>query len=306
MIIQDPLYGEHEFREPVLIELINSAPIQRLKNINQFGIPDKWYYVKNYSRFEHCVGTAILLAKLGAPLKVQIAGLLHDAGHTAFSHVVDLIFSNSLAQDLNDRLYFQTISQGEISQILNNHKISPETIKDIKDFPILKRSIPFVCADTLDYGMREMLIKEKHDLAEKTIKNITVHENKIVFTSRAVAREYADNFLDSNKNHWADPESVTRYAIFAEILRIALRENLITKQDLLTKTDNDIIPILEQSNLPAIQERLHQLEQKKIDLISDKTKIRYCDPEFLENGKVCILSQVDQEFKEKIDNISKL
>lgn len=43
MIVQDIIYGSFEINEPVLIELINSKPIQRLKGIAQYGLPDEYY-----------------------------------------------------------------------------------------------------------------------------------------------------------------------------------------------------------------------------------------------------------------------
>lgn len=65
--------------------------MQRLKGISQFRIPDKYYFKDNYSRFEHSIGVMVLLGKLGASQEEQIAGLLHDVSHKAFSHVYDWV-----------------------------------------------------------------------------------------------------------------------------------------------------------------------------------------------------------------------
>ena len=91
MLIKDIVYGDVEIDEPVLIELINSDALQRLKHINQAGA-SKYIMPKPVTRFEHCVGAMILLKRLGASLEEQIAGLLHDVPHTAFSHVIDFVF----------------------------------------------------------------------------------------------------------------------------------------------------------------------------------------------------------------------
>ncbi|HUB93002.1 MAG TPA: HD domain-containing protein [Verrucomicrobiae bacterium] len=89
MTIDDRVYGSAEVNSNVLLDLINSQPVQRLKGIAQFGIPDEFYHKQNYSRYEHSVGVMILLQRLGASEEEQIAGLLHDVSHTAFSHVID-------------------------------------------------------------------------------------------------------------------------------------------------------------------------------------------------------------------------
>lgn len=82
------IYGVYKI-EQVLEDLINSKPVQRLRGGHQGGasylVNPKW----NVTRYEHSVGVMLLIRKLGGSLEEQIAGLLHDVSHTAFSHVVD-------------------------------------------------------------------------------------------------------------------------------------------------------------------------------------------------------------------------
>jgi len=78
MLIKDKIFGKVKINEPVLLELLKSPPILRLKSISQFGVPDKYYHIKNFNRYEHSMGVMILLRKLGATPEEQIAGLLHD------------------------------------------------------------------------------------------------------------------------------------------------------------------------------------------------------------------------------------
>ncbi|MGL5642811.1 MAG: HD domain-containing protein, partial [Paraclostridium sp.] len=88
--IVDYIYGEFEL-EDVLIELINCDAVQRLKYIHQVGAT---YLIKeelNVNRLEHSIGVMLLIRMLGGSLKEQIAGLLHDISHTAFSHVIDFV-----------------------------------------------------------------------------------------------------------------------------------------------------------------------------------------------------------------------
>lgn len=90
MIISDVLYGEFEV-DQVVEELILSKSVQRLKGIHQTGasylVNKEW----NVTRFDHSVGVMLLVKKLGGSVEEQIAGLLHDVSHTAFSHVVDYV-----------------------------------------------------------------------------------------------------------------------------------------------------------------------------------------------------------------------
>jgi len=303
LTIQDRVYGSHTFTSPVLVELINSTPLQRLKGISQLGPPDKWYFKKGFFRFEHSIGVTILLAKLGAPLKVQVAGLLHDTGHTAFSHVSDWLFGDPEKEDLNDQLYFQTISTGEIGAILRKHKILPTSIKNIKDFPLLKQNIPHLCADTIDYCLREMVIDKDVENAQKILTGLTNFDGKIAFTSESLARDYANEFLRLDKETWANWKSVTIYSIMKKIFLIALKNNIINKKDF-SVDDNHILNKLYSSQIPEIMENIKILEDQTYQPIIHPKKKRFCDPEFIQAGNLVRLSTIDKEFLKKISEIT--
>ena len=121
MEISDVIYGHHHI-DGVLEELIKSAPVQRLKGIYQGGasflVNQKW----NVTRYEHCIGVMLLIKKLGGTIEEQIAGLLHDVSHTAFSHVVDVVFENQ-AEDYHENIFQQVIVHSEIPDILKNTAI---------------------------------------------------------------------------------------------------------------------------------------------------------------------------------------
>src|SRR3989344_8664366 len=98
MNTKDSVYGDEEIKEEVLIELINSKPFQRLKGISQQGMPRELWFTHVNSRYEHSIGVLIILRRLNAGLEAQVAGLLHDVSHTAFSHVVDWVFGDPLKE----------------------------------------------------------------------------------------------------------------------------------------------------------------------------------------------------------------
>jgi uncharacterized protein len=297
MIINDSVYGQFEITEPVLIELITSQAIQRLRGVSQLGIPDKWYFKKGFSRYDHSLGTMLLLQKLGAPLRSQIVGLMHDAGHTAFSHVADFVFDCIEKENINDQKYFSIISSKEISAILNKHGFSAQEIKDILDFPLVKRKIPDVCADTLDYCLRELTTDGLN--VDQYVNALTISDNKIIFTNRETAHEYALEFLRLNNTSWASPKAVTHYVIMRDILKMAIDKKIIDVKDL-DGQDMIIIKKIQESGNTDLLKKLHSLETGNFNIILHKKKIRYCDPEFLD-GTIKRLSEEDSEFKQKIN-----
>jgi HD superfamily phosphohydrolase len=93
--IVETFLGPVEENNPVVLKLLDSKAIQRLKLIDQSG--PTAYFLKNFrrfSRYDHSLGVYALLKRYNASQEEQIAGLLHDASHTAFSHIGDWIFSN--------------------------------------------------------------------------------------------------------------------------------------------------------------------------------------------------------------------
>ena len=85
--------------------LIETPHLQRLRGIQQLGLADIVYPGANHTRFEHSLGTmhtASLLANvLGLSpeekVMVGVAGLLHDVGHSAFSHAVEGVLQRNPA-----------------------------------------------------------------------------------------------------------------------------------------------------------------------------------------------------------------
>jgi len=164
MEISDSLYGNFKISENVLEELVNGKSIQRLKGISQFGIPEGYFHRKNFSRYEHSIGVFLLLRKLNASLEEQIAGLLHDVSHTAFSHVIDWVLGDPTKEDYQDLNHLKIISNSEIPKILKKHSFDYERISQLESFPLLERESPSLCADRVDYSLREIHHNGKKDL----------------------------------------------------------------------------------------------------------------------------------------------
>ena len=105
MKINDRVYGNQEINEAILLDLINSNSIKRLKDISQIGMPDEYLSFSGFSRYEHSLGVMILLKRLRANLEEQVAGLLHDISHTPFSHVIDWVIGDPTKEDYQDSIF---------------------------------------------------------------------------------------------------------------------------------------------------------------------------------------------------------
>ncbi len=124
--INDKIYSKFEITFPVVLELINTPAFQRIKNVSQFGIPDRYFYLNGFSRYDHCLGVNIFLNKLGAPEEEQVAGLLHDISHTAFSHLIDWVVGDNQREDYQDKRHLLVLKEKEISEILEKYGFNKE------------------------------------------------------------------------------------------------------------------------------------------------------------------------------------
>src|SRR3989344_6676332 len=180
MMIEDKIYGVFEIGEPVLIELINSEPIQRLKRVANSGVSAIVLKNRGVSRYDHSLGVMILLRILGASIEEQVAGLLHDVSHTAFSHVIDWAIGDPTREDFQDKNHLKFIEKSELKGILTKYNLDYSKIAKIEEFGLLEQEAPGLCADRVDYTLREMrlfgdkggdfMIKSLANFDEKMIK----------------------------------------------------------------------------------------------------------------------------------------
>jgi len=302
MIINDKIYGQVKVEEPILVKLIKSSSILRLKSISQFGIPDEFYHFKGYSRYEHSLGVMILLGKLGASLEEQVAGLLHDVSHLAFSHVADWVFARGAEgnEDYHDNLQKHFLEKTEIPKILERNGFSLEKVTNKEIFSLLKKEIPDLCADRLDYSLREFKDWLNPKAVKPVLRSVVNCKNEIVFTNQKAAANFARNFLQLQIRHWASPLTIRKYFLFSKALKFALRKKIISKQDFF-EDEIFILKKIKKSNHRTIVNILeatkNNIYHKNKDGKVVVKKFRYVDPKILVNDILVRLSEINPKFK---------
>lgn len=303
MIILDKIYGKFEIDDVVILELLKSPSLLRLKKISQYGIPDKYYHRKNFSRYEHSVGVMLLLRKLGASLEEQIAGLLHDVSHLAFSHVADWVFAegNKGNEDLQNNLMEEFIRSDGIAGILIKNGFFIDRLLNEKNYPLLENKIPDLCADRVDYALREFRYWLNPKIVDECLNGLKNYNSEMVFTDKVIAFLFASNFLKLQIEHWGDFETVVRYHLFSEALKLALQEGLIEKKDFY-KDDFFVLAKLEKCKNQKVKDILNLLKRKNLkDCWCESSKkvykkFRYVDPKVIMNGNLIRLSSLDKGF----------
>ncbi|MBU0666988.1 MAG: HD domain-containing protein [Nanoarchaeota archaeon] len=309
MIITDRVYGETIISEDVLIGLINSNPLQRLKGINQAGASQFTIPGKTVTRYEHSIGVMILLRILGAPVEEQITGLLHDVPHTAFSHVIDFVFPNK-NHEFHEKFQEHIINNSEIPEILKKHGFSLERILDEKNFPLLEKNIPDLCTDRVDYFLRDMTATNycSKERIKKYLNNLIVKDNEIICKEKNTTKRFAEDYLVMDESNWSHPLEVTLYNLLADAIRIGVEKSILTQEDLF-KDDQYVYSKLQNSKNNDIMRKLKMINTNLTikDDMNDydfytKNKLRYIDPKFLdENKKIRTVSEISPKFKKTIE-----
>ncbi len=105
-IIHDPVHGSMCLSGLVL-DLVDAPEVQRLRSIRQLGLANMAFPGANHTRFEHALGVAHLVERLGSELKLSkgelnsllAAAVLHDIGHAPYSHTLEYLMAEYLKKD---------------------------------------------------------------------------------------------------------------------------------------------------------------------------------------------------------------
>lgn len=311
MILKDRIYGTFEVTG-VLEEIINTEAIKRLKNIYQGGpsvlMNENW----NVTRYEHSVGTMLLIRILGGSIEEQIAGLIHDISHTAFSHVIDLVMDND-DEDYHEKVFQKVVDKSNLKEILKSYGYKIEEILDEEKWTILEKKAPKLCADRIDYTLRDLYHygKINNEEINKFLKNLDIVNGEIVVTTIASGEWFVGTYYKEVIEYLRNPLNIFAYDRLSKAIKIAMKEGDISEDDLLMD-DNYLMNILKESKNLDIKNLILELK-KDIKLIEDKNnydiyrkiKMRVVDPTVVIKGKITAVSEVSEKAKDLISDMIK-
>lgn len=298
MRIKDKIYGEFEV-EDVLEELINTKVVQRLKNIHQGGaiylVNPNW----NITRYEHSVGTMIFIKMIGGTLEEQIAALLHDISHTAFSHVVDFALNKS-NEDYHEEIFERIVESSDIPKILTKYGYDyKDILYNDNKWTLLERSAPALCADRIDYTLRDMYSYGYISLVaiQNFLESLQIVDKEIVINSISAAEWFVNTYYKEVIDFFLNPLNIYAYNRLATALKVALDNAIITLEDLL-QDDNYVLNILKNSKNEEVLSLIQSLNYN-VDVVENKedydihqvNKLRLIDPTVIIDGIISKASE---------------
>jgi uncharacterized protein len=306
MVYHDEIYGDYQITDPILQDLLNSRAMQRLRGIMQHGITGLIGITSPVTRFEHSVGTMILVDILGGTLAEKIAALLHDVSHTAFSHVIDYVYNNHQGQSFHDEEKESFWAESDIPGVLIQYGLSwPDFLNETR-YSLLEQPAPRLCADRLDYffrDSRDLGLATDLDLQE-AVQDLAVFNGRIVSKSLQTAKWLAYSYIAADDASWSNFREVGLYEITAMAIRRGFEIGLLYKEDI-WGTDDPLWRKMQESNDEKLQSYLRLISPDTKFVWDDtkptfrvSTKLRTIDPEIIVNGELVTVSSLDPQFKE--------
>ncbi|WP_027002405.1 HD domain-containing protein [Hugenholtzia roseola] len=209
-IINDPVHGFISIPKDLIGTLIEHPYFQRLRRIKQLGLTEFVYPGALHTRFHHALGAMYLMQTAlhtlrekghdisAAEHKAALAAiLLHDIGHTAFSHALEntlltqthheelsLFLMQKLNEELKGRLSLAIdIFTDKYERHFFHQLVSSQLDMDRMDY--LKRDCFFT-------GVSEGTIG-----SDRIIKMLDVHQDKIVVEAKGIYS--IEHFLNARR-----------------------------------------------------------------------------------------------------------
>jgi len=134
--IKDSVH-DHITVEDAALDLLDTPAVQRLRHVKQLGTVELVYPAANHTRFEHSLGVYHLASRaldhLGiegaAAGHVRAAALLHDVGHTPYSHNVEPLVERRTGKSHED--VEEILAEGEVAAALDEHGLDPDRISGL-------------------------------------------------------------------------------------------------------------------------------------------------------------------------------
>src|SRR5699024_1422882 len=177
-VFRDPVHNYIHVQHQVILDLINSKEVQRLRRIKQLGTSSFTFHGAEHSRFAHSLGVYEITRQIcnifqrnyskekigeygwddNERLVALCAALLHDVGHGPYSHTFEHIFHTN-----HEALTVEIITSPdtEVYQVLNRVEAGfPEKVASVitKTYPnpqVVQMISSQIDADRMDYLLRD-------------------------------------------------------------------------------------------------------------------------------------------------------
>jgi len=268
-VFRDPVHNYITIQDQTIYELINTAEFQRLRRIKQLGTSSFTFHGAEHSRFSHCMGVYHIAKKItdyftsAYPDRwnpdenkvTQVAALLHDVGHGAYSHTFEGLFGTDHEAVTREII---TSPETEINAVLR--KVSPdfpEQVASVINHKYPNRQVvqlisSQIDADRMDYLLRDAYysgaVYGEFDLT-RILRVIIPMENGIAFKANGMhaVEDYLISRYQMYMQVYFHPASRAMEVQLAKLLARA-KDLYLKEADFFKMTSPNLVPFFEQTN----------------------------------------------------------
>jgi hypothetical protein len=198
-IINDPVYGFLRFPESELMQIIDHAWFQRLRNIKQMGVAPLVYPGAVHTRFHHSLGACHLMSKALDELKsknihftpeeslgAKIAILLHDIGHGPYSHALEHTLIKGLSHESMSQLIINRLNKewgGMLTHAIDvyNEHYPKKYLRQLVSSQLDVDRMDYLNRDSFYTGVSEGVIGY-----DRILQMLTVQNNELLVEEKGV------------------------------------------------------------------------------------------------------------------------
>lgn len=208
-IINDPVYGFTTIPDDLIYDLIQHPYFQRLRRIRQLGLTDYVYPGATHSRFQHALGALHLMTVAIDSLRskgveitdkeaqgAMIAILLHDIGHSPYSHALEKKII-PLKHETLSLMYLKVLNDefdGQLSEAIKifSNKHPKKFLSQLVSSQLDLDRMDYLNRDSFFTGVAEGVIGY-----ERIIKMLTVVDHQLVVEEKGIYS--IEKFLQSRR-----------------------------------------------------------------------------------------------------------
>jgi len=217
-VIHDPVHGSI-YLSGLVLDLIDTPEVQRLRSIRQLGLANLVFPGANHTRFEHTLGVAYLVERLGRELKLSkkelnlllAAATLHDIGHAPYSHTLEYLTTDYLGKDhmelTGDIIRGKTSIYGEdeikkfsklhvpsVVEMLAKYRIPPSEVAQLLLGKHRKPYLGQLIHGEIDVDQLDYLLRDAHFTGvalgmvdtDRLLRTLTVHNGRLAIASKGI------------------------------------------------------------------------------------------------------------------------
>lgn len=297
-VVDDEIYGRFALDSHLLVNLMSSEGVQRMRGISQAGAASLIRPGRDVTRFEHSVGVMLLTWILGGSEWEQAAGLLQDVSHTAFSHTADHLYGDR-NETFHERIFPSVMSRLDIPRVLRKHGLTWQEVFATENLRRVDAPAPLLCADRIDYTLRD-LARFGHITTRQArdfVSRLGFVDGLVVVQDGESAAQFAEWYEYLVLHLYMHPLELYADDELAKILKQGLKSGVLIPDDLLG-IDADVLAKLHADIEHGLHRRLSIFEHTTTVVEGDGpgsrrvySKPRVIDPPVVVGGYVVPLSR---------------